>query len=433
MGVGICRVAVASAADVARVRGWALALGGHAVVTDGPDDLRADPWGPEPPGVHLMKRLRDRFDPAGILNPRHAGVGVSASNWDPSRPAPLEEDVVKCVACGLCLPHCPTFRLTGRETASPRGRIAAMRAVEEGARDGRRLVHADDGRVPRLPRLRGGLPQRGAVRADDRGRPRPGRAHASGDGPGHPACRARRGAAPPAAGDGRRLDARRRPRPAARPPRARRAAGLDAAGHPARVAAPDPRPPGDGPGGEGAVGLRHGRRLPADPARHDARGGRGRLHRGAHHSGRLLRSPGDALRAARRRPRDGEGADRRDGGRRDRGGERLGLQRPSEDLRRAARRRPGVGRARRAGRRAHPRPDRAVAAAARGRHRHRRRPRRLPPPPRPGHRPPRTARGGRRALRRPRRRRALLRGRGPLQRPAARAWPRSCAARRRRP
>ena len=57
---------------------------------------------------------------------------MAVSNWDPERPSPLEEDVVKCVSCGLCLPHCPTFRLTGLETASPRGRIAAMRAVEEG-------------------------------------------------------------------------------------------------------------------------------------------------------------------------------------------------------------------------------------------------------------------------------------------------------------
>jgi glycolate oxidase iron-sulfur subunit len=45
----------------------------------------------------------------------------------------LDEDaLVACVSCGLCLPHCPTYRVTGLEVASPRGRIAAMRAVQRG-------------------------------------------------------------------------------------------------------------------------------------------------------------------------------------------------------------------------------------------------------------------------------------------------------------
>ena len=41
------------------------------------------------------------------------------------------DELNSCVSCGMCMPHCPTYRVSGDETMSPRGRISLMRQVQD--------------------------------------------------------------------------------------------------------------------------------------------------------------------------------------------------------------------------------------------------------------------------------------------------------------
>lgn len=67
----------------------------------------------------------------------------------PQEPRSFYEGLLDCVHCGFCLDACPTYRETGNEADSPRGRIYLMRALEEGRRT------LDDSTVEHLERCVG--------------------------------------------------------------------------------------------------------------------------------------------------------------------------------------------------------------------------------------------------------------------------------------
>ncbi len=68
-GLGLCyaRWPVAAASHLPALRQTLGGIGGYVVVEYGPHGI--DRWGPPPPSIDLMHTLRQRWDPAGILNP----------------------------------------------------------------------------------------------------------------------------------------------------------------------------------------------------------------------------------------------------------------------------------------------------------------------------------------------------------------------------
>src|SRR2546428_13840416 len=74
-----------------------------------------------------MSELHDDIVKIGRANPHEPhGRAVYLKNLDYSV-------LQQCIHCGMCLPTCPTYDETKHERNSPRGRIALMRSIADGA------------------------------------------------------------------------------------------------------------------------------------------------------------------------------------------------------------------------------------------------------------------------------------------------------------